>query len=93
MKAIEYEKLLAEIRPLDLSTLTRLEGDLARLVRQRQVEKSGRRRPIMELAALAGESLDGLEPERYWVDRENDLEGSRASWAEREFELDPERRS
>ena len=93
MKAIEYEKLLAEITPLDFYTLIRLEADLARLLKQRQAEKSGRHRSIMELAALAGASLEGLEPESYWADREKDLEGARASWAERDKELDREPRS
>lgn len=93
MKAIEYEKLLAAIAPLDLSTLARLEADLARLVRQRQSEKSAQRRPIMELAALAGESLKGLDHASYWLEREEELEGSRASWAEQEIELSRERHS
>ncbi|MDR1922634.1 MAG: hypothetical protein LBS31_12970 [Candidatus Adiutrix sp.] len=87
MKIIEYEKLLAELAPLDISTLTRLEADLARLVQRRQAEKSGQRRSIMELAALAGESLRDLEPEKYWSEREKNLAESRASWADRENEF------
>jgi hypothetical protein len=93
MKLLEYEKLIAAIMPLELSALTRLEADLARLVQQRRAEKSGEHRSIMELAALAGESLHGLEPENYWAGREKDLEQSRASWADRENELDWERHS
>jgi hypothetical protein len=86
-----YDKLLAEIMPLDISTLTRLEADLTRLLHQRQAEKSGERRSIMKLAALAAESLRGLEPAGYWAEREKDLAESRASWAERENELGLER--
>jgi hypothetical protein len=92
MRVTEYEKLLAKIVPLDLATLARLAADLSQLVKQRQVEKSKERRPIMELAAMAGESLRGLEPNSYWVDRENDLAASRTSWAELENEFDLEHR-
>lgn len=84
MKAVTYEKLLADIMPLDLSTLTRLEADLTRLVQQRRAEKSGERRSMMELAALAAESLRGLESERYWAEREKELTESRNSWTNRE---------
>ena len=93
MKTMEYEELLAQITPLDLSTLTRLEADVACLVSQRQAEKSGTRRSIAELAALAEESLAGLDREAYWREREKEMEESRASWAERESEFDREHRS
>lgn len=81
MNTVEYKKLLAEIAPLDLSTLTRLEADLVRLLQQRQSEKPGKRRSIMDLADQARESLGQVEPENYWTEREKDLEDSRASWA------------
>ncbi|MDR1040288.1 MAG: hypothetical protein LBR80_09020 [Deltaproteobacteria bacterium] len=92
MDTNDYEKLLAEIAPLDLVTLTRLEADLARLRQERQAEKFARRRPIMEFTSLAIESLGELNPESYWDDREKELGESRTSWADRENELDRERR-
>jgi hypothetical protein len=93
MKIIEYEKLLAEIALLDFSALSKLEADLARLVQRRQAEKSGKRRSIMELATMAGESLHDLEQESYWSEREKNLAESRASWVDRENEFERGHRS
>lgn len=94
MNAIEYEKLMAEIIvPLDISTLTKLEADVARLLQHRQAGNPATRRPMMELVAMAREDLHGLDMEKYWAERERELEESRNSWAEREQELDMERRS
>lgn len=93
MKTVEYQELLAQIAPLDTSTLTRLETDLARLLKQRQAGKSAERRPLKELLALAQKNLEGRDESTYWAEREKDIEDSRTSWVEREKEIDRERRS
>ena len=88
MKNMAYEELLAQIVPLDLTTLTRLEADLTRIVNQRQAEKAGRRCSLMELTAQAGESLKGLDQADYWAELEKELAESRNSWADEESGLD-----
>lgn len=87
MKTIEYQELLAQIAPLDTDTLTRLEADLTRLLKQRQAKKTGERRSINDLAVLAGKNLEGRDEAAYWAEREKELEDSRDSWAERENEI------
>jgi hypothetical protein len=81
MKTVEYQELLKQISPLDTATLTRLEADLARLLRQRQAQKTGESCSINDLVALAGRSLEGLDETAYWAEREKELEDSRDSWA------------
>lgn len=86
MEAVEYEELLAQIKPLDLSTLTRLEVDVNRLLQERQAENGGGK-TIAELAAQAREFLRGKDREKYWAERERELKESRDSWTEREKKL------
>lgn len=82
MKPLDYEKLLAQITPLDLSDLTRLEADLTKIVNRRQAENTGPRRSLTELAAQAEKSLKGLDQDKYWAEREEELTRSRDSWAD-----------
>ena len=88
MKNLAYEELLAQIVPLDLATLTRLESDLTRIVSQRQAEKAGRRRSLIELTDQAGESLRDLDQAGYWAEREKELAESRNSWTDDKNGLD-----
>lgn len=93
MKTMEYEELLSYIMPLDLSTLTRLESDLPKLIQEKRGEASGDRRSILGLGEKAWESLREIDPETHWAEREKELEDSRSSWDAREHELARERRS
>ncbi|MDR2945437.1 MAG: hypothetical protein LBV79_01635 [Candidatus Adiutrix sp.] len=92
MNLTDYEKLMAEIiTPLDFPTLTRLKTDVAQLWQERQTQEPDQPNPLMELAAVAWESLKDVNAETYWAEREKELAESRASWAEKEMMLDRER--
>jgi hypothetical protein len=81
----DYEQVLAQVLRLDKSDQMNLIADLTARIGQGSEPVFGGRQPrspkMADILAKAHESLAGLDQDRYWAEREQELTVSRASWA------------